>query len=178
MYMKRLLIGALVGGILLFLWQFLSWSVLGIHSNMQSYSPNQEKVLESLGENLEQGFYFMPSLAPGQDREELMKTQGGKPWAQVYYHKAMNVNMGAYMGRGLLVDIIAILLLAWLLSKIPGIDMKDTIIASLSVGIISYLVTVYTFSIWFETHTLGDLIDAIVSFGLVGVWLGWWLNRK
>jgi len=81
------------------------------------------------------------------------------------------------MVRGLLVDILAIALLIWLLLKIPNPGFQETITSSIAVGVISYIVTHYTNSIWFETKTMGDLIDAIVSFGLVGTWLAWWLKR-
>lgn len=174
--MKKLPIGALVGGIILFLWQFLSWSMLGIHEDMQQYSPNQEKVLQALGENLEEGFYFMPGTPPG-SAENPMEANAGKPWAQVYYHKSMNVNMGMMMGRGIIINIIAIGLLIWILTKIPNVSFQNTVLSSVAVGLIGYLVGAYTYSIWFETKSIGNLIDAVVSFGLVGAWLGWWLKR-
>ena len=85
--------------------------------------------------------------------------------------------MSANMGRGLFVDIIAVLLLAWLLLKMNNTNFQSILLSSLAVGMIGYLTTVYTNSIWFQTHTMGDLIDSIVSWGLVGAWLGWWLKR-
>lgn len=175
--MKKLGIGAVVGGIILFLWQFLSWSVLNIHSSMQAYTPKQDEVLKALNENLEEGFYYMPNTPPGQEHENPMEAYVGKPWAQVYYHKVYNASMGANMGRGLFVDIIAVLLLAWLLLKMNNTNFQSILLSSLAVGMIGYLTTVYTNSIWFQTHTMGDLIDSIVSWGLVGAWLGWWLKR-
>ena len=59
---------------------------LGIHESMQAYTPNQDKVLECLGQNLEEGFYFMPNVAPGTEGNgNPMEAFAGKPWAQVYY---------------------------------------------------------------------------------------------
>lgn len=46
-----------------------------------------------------------------------------------------------------------------------------------AIGIIGYLTIPYLYSIWFETNSLGHLVDALVSWGLVGAWLGWWLPR-
>jgi len=46
------------------------------------------------------------------------------------------------------------------------------------VGLIGYLTIPYLNSIWFETNSIGHLIDAFVSWGLVGIWLGWWLPRR
>ena len=38
--------------------------------------------------------------------------------------------------------------------------------ASLVVGLISYFTSQYTYSIWFQTNTIPDLIDTIVSLGI------------
>ncbi len=175
--MKKLGIGALVGGIILFLWQFLSWSMLNIHSSMQTYTPKQDEVLKYLNENLDEGFYFMPNTPPGQDAAQTMEAYAGKPWAQVYFHKAMNYNMGANMIRGFIVDIFAVYLLIWVLLRMGNADFKTILLSSLAVGFIGYLSNTYINSVWFETKTIGDLIDSVVAWGLVGSWLGWWLKR-
>jgi hypothetical protein len=178
--MKKLLIGALVGGILLFFWQFLSWSVLGVHTSMQSYTPNQAEVLKYLDENLEEGFYYLPTApasAPAEEHQKLMEDSIGKPWAQVYMHKKMEFSMGGNLGRGFAVAFIAVLLLSWVLMKNGKTSLIDTLLSCLAIGIMSYLTTSYAVGIWYETKTMGDLIDAIAGWGIVGLWLGWWLNR-
>lgn len=178
--MKKLIIAALVGGFILFIYQFLSWGLLNLHRDMQSHTPNQEEVLNYLNENLEEGFYFLPAVPEGASMEEeqaAMDAAIGKPWAQVYFHKSMTMNMGVNMARGGAVDFIAILLLAWVLLKIPNSSFSTILIASISVGVIGYLTTTYTRSIWYEFPTIMDLVDSLVSFGLVGVWLGYWLRR-
>ncbi len=180
--MKKLLIAALVGGIILFFWQFLSWSLLGIHNEMQQYTPKQGEILKALGENLsEDGFYYMPGLPNGSSQaeyEKLMAENKGKPWAQVFYHKAENTNMTANMARGVVVDILAVLLVAWLFSKMSNVGFQDILLGCLAIGLVSFLTTEYTYSIWFQTKTMGNLIDAVVSWGLVGAWLAWWLRRS
>lgn len=179
--MKKMLIGALVGGILLFVWQFLSWSMLNVHLSQMSYSPNQTAILDCLSANLtEEGAYFMPTVAPGTSAEQTqiaMTDAIGKPWAQVSYHKAMSMSMGMNMTRGLIIDIMAVGLLCWLLLQFAELNFKKSLMASLAVGLISFLSISYLSSIWFETNSIPDLIDAVVSWGLVGSWLGWWLNR-
>ncbi|NND31962.1 MAG: hypothetical protein HKN76_05175, partial [Saprospiraceae bacterium] len=57
-------------------------------------------------------------------------------------------------------------------------NMRTSIIASLAVGIIGYLTINYLNSIWYETGSWPELIDTLAQWGLVGVWLGWYLNRK
>lgn len=179
---QKTIIGALVGGVILFIWQFLSWTMLNLHGESQKYTAKQNEILQYLGENLEgDGSYFLPTYAPGASQEEmqkLMEESGGKPWATISYHSAMNTNMGLNMFRGLVVDIVAIALLIWLMMRFANLSIKDSIVASLCVGFISYFTGVYTNSIWFETNTLPDLLDTVISWTLVGSWLGFWLTRK
>jgi hypothetical protein len=178
--MKKLLIGAIVGGVLLFFWQFLSWSILGVHESMQTYTPKQTEVIKYLNENLDEGFYYLPNLPKGysnEDMEKLSTETMGKPWAQVYMHKAMTMSMPANIGRGLLVTLLAVFLLTWVLIKIGKTSFMEILLCSLAIGLSSYLTTSYAVSIWYQTLSMPDLIDAIVGWGLVGAWLGWWLNR-
>ena len=60
--MKKTIIGTLVGGIILFMWQFLSWTALDLHRSAQNYSPKQDTILSYLSANLEkEGGYFLPT---------------------------------------------------------------------------------------------------------------------
>ena len=178
--MKKLIIGAIVAAVILFIWQFLSWTVIKIHQNEMQYSENQDEIMECLAGKLDAGVYFLPNLPPdaGKEvREEWMKKSIGKPWAQIFYHNSMNDNMTMNMIRAFLTNFVAALLLCWVLLKIPDLSFKDTILSTLGIGLIGYLTMPYLNSIWFETNSLGHLIDVIVSLGLVGAWLGWWLRR-
>ncbi|MBK8516982.1 MAG: hypothetical protein IPL55_12095 [Saprospiraceae bacterium] len=178
---KRMIIGTLVGGLIVFIWQFLSWAVINIHISEQKYTPNQEAILQSLESQLsEEGNYFMPSYPPGtssDDQQKLIEAAAGKPWAQVTYHKAMNMSMSMNMLRGYLADIVAVFMLIWLLGKIPELTMGTSIMASVAVGLIGYLTTEYSNAIWFEINSMPYLIDTLVSWGICGTWLGYWLRR-
>lgn len=180
--MTKQIIAVLVGAVLLFLWQFLSWSLLGVHQSEYGYTPNQDKILEALNANLSaDGDYFLPGVPPGtpMDQEQaFMETQAGKPWAKISYHKAFNTNMGMNLFRGFVADLAAVFLLVWLLMKAEKRTLSTVLLSSLSVGIIGYLTIPYLDSIWYETKSIGFLIDSVVQWGLVGVWLGWWLSRK
>jgi hypothetical protein len=180
--MKKQLIASLVGALILFIWQFLSWSLLNVHGAEMKYTPNQDKIMEFLTQqNLEDGTHFMPTAPPGSTQEEhqaLMENSIGKPWATVSYHKAFNANMGMNMFRGFAVDLVAVFLLIWLLLKITNLDFKTALLASLAVGAIGYLTIPYLNSVWFEGNTVGYIIDTVAQWGLVGVWLGWYLARR
>jgi len=180
--MKKQLVGTLVAALILFVWQFLSWSVLPTHKSEFTYTPNQDKIMEVLNQNLsEEGTYMMPGVAPGSSPEQemaVMESGMGKPWASVSYHKSFSMDMGMNMFRGLVVDLLAAFLLIWLLLKVENLNLSTALQASVAVGVIGYLTIPYLNSIWFEGNTLGHLVDAIVPWSLVGLWLGWWLPRK
>jgi len=180
--MKKMLIGALVGGFILFMWQFLSWSMLNIHRSQMDYTPVQEEVLSCLkSANLAEGSYFMPNVPDGtpmEEHEAAMAKFMGKPWATLSYHKAMSNNMGMNMFRGFVIDFLAVLLLCYILLGNPSLDFKKVMITCLGVGLISYMTIPYLNSIWFEGNTIPDLIDAIVQWSVVGLFLAWYLPKK
>lgn len=179
--MKKQLIASLVGALILFVWQFLSWTMLNVHAAEYRYTANQDKILEALSQNLEEGSYMLPQAPPGSTHEEqqaMMENSVGKAWASISYHKGFDGNMGMNMFRAFVVDLVAVFLLVWLLLKSAGLDFKTALLSSWAVGAIGYLTIPYLNSIWFETHTVGYIVDTVVQWGLVGAWLGWWLTRK
>ena len=180
--MKRYIIGSLVGAIILFLWQFLSWMVLPVHDNSMKYTSTQNQIMDVLNANLsEDGMYMMPSAATKKEQQEMTKSMEGKPWATVIYHKAMNTDMTMMMVRGFLVDFFLVISLIYILTR-GGIPVaRRAFSGSVALGLATFLWGPYTGHIWFDLplHMIwGDLIDAIVAWGLCGIWIGWWLNRK
>lgn len=180
--MKKQLIASLVGGLILFFWQFLSWALLNIHGAEFQHSANQDKIMETLAQNLDnEGGYLLPQPAKGSSSEEqqaFMEQNMGKPWATITYHKSMEANMGMNMFRAILVDFIAVFLLVWLLLKFANLDFKTALLSSWAVGAIAYLTIPYLKNIWFEENTVGYIVDLAVQWGLTGAWLGWWLTRR
>jgi hypothetical protein len=181
--MKKIIIGSIVGGVLIFLWQFLSWGVGNFHRPVQNYTDKQDAIMSFLNsQNLEEGGYILPSLprdAKPEDWEGMMKETEGKPWATIQYHKELNHDMAMRIVRALLVDILTVYLLCWLLRRFNVLTFTNILTASLVIGLIVFLNVPYTHSIWYEDHdTWISLLDAIASWGLVGLWLGWWLTRR
>ncbi|HMX41195.1 MAG TPA: hypothetical protein PK971_10370 [Saprospiraceae bacterium] len=179
---NKQLIGAAVAGLILFVWQFLSWSLLPIHQSEMAYHPNQDKIMEALNQQIaEPGTYFLPNVPPGASQEEhhaYMERNAGKPWAMVSYHRSMETSMGMNMLRGFAADLLAAFLLIWLLGKMGNPSGQTALLSAVAVGVIGYLAFPYLNSIWFKSNSLGHLVDAIVPWALVGLWLGWWMNRR
>jgi len=82
------------------------------------------------------------------------------------------------MGRSLLVNILIIGMLCWLLMKLPTPSFGTVFIGTLGAGLIIFLHAPYTMHIWYGSFDLmAHFTDAIVSWGVTGLWLGWWLRR-
>ena len=179
--MSKTLIGALVGTVILFIWQFISWGIADLHYNQISHTSQQEAIIEALAEfNLEDGDYFIPRAAKGASDEEAQAMADkyiGKPWAIVKYRNVSAMDMGSNLIRGFAIDFIAIFLLVWVIGKMANPNFNTILLSSIAIGIIGYLTVAYLKSIWFDGNSIADLIDAIVPWGIIGAWLGWWLNR-
>lgn len=179
--MKKLLIGALVAAIILQVWQTVSWTFANVHGAEQQYTENQDAILKVLSENLKEGEYFLPTVPPNHSPEEMAALQEnvmGKPWATVNYHPKFEMNLPMNMLRGFAVNLISTLLLCWVLLKFADLNFTSAILTTVSIGFIGYFTIIYMNHIWFQGSTMGYLIDAVVAWGLVGAWLGWYLPEK
>ena len=180
--MKKLIIGALVGCIIVFGWQTLSWTMLKLHDPEYKQAANQDAVINSLSSQLsEEGQYLIPRSninASTKEMEDFQKSQEGKPWAVVSYHQASDTDMATNIIRGFLATLVALFLVCWILSK-QNSTFAITFMSCLFIGVVGYLFIPYSGHIWFKTPgAMTHFIDAVVAWGLCGLWLGWWMNRN
>jgi hypothetical protein len=180
--MKKSLIGAIVGGIIIFIWQFLSWTLVNLHEPSQQYTPKQDAVMAVLSSNLEEGGYFIPNVPEGtsmEEQEKAMNAMEGKPWATIQYHKSMNTDMTMNMIRCFITNVITVWLLCFILLRLRNQSFGTIFAASLFTGLIIFLNVPYIYHIWYETFDLmAHFVDAIVSWGVTGLFLAWWLPRN
>jgi hypothetical protein len=180
--MKRLLVAAIVGAIIIFLWQFLSFAALDLHRVAQQYTPKQDTIMSVLRSNLKEGRYFIPTTPENASSEEVQKQMdemAGRDWAIVDYHAKYESSMGMNMARGLLVNIIIVYLLGWILTRGGPLSFGTIFLSCVFVGLIAFFNFPYTYFIWYRSPGIWmDFLDALVSWGLTGIWLGWYLNRK
>jgi Phr family secreted Rap phosphatase inhibitor len=181
--MKKLLIGAIIGGILVFGWQTLSWTMLHLHKNEMMQAKNQDSIINYLSSQLtEEGQYYIPrenDNASSKEMHEFQEKMAGKPWATVSYHKAFKMDMTMGMIRGILSAMISVFFVCWVLMKQSPTSFLTTFISCVLIGIAGYLFIPYAGHIWMQNYgTMQNLIDVFLSWGLCGIWLGWWLNKK
>ncbi len=181
-----MIIAAIVGGIILFAWQFLSWAALNLHKKANGYTPNNTAILAALAANLpEEGGYIVPGLpetATKEDHEKMMKESDGKPWASIQYHKSMEStwqDMIMNMARGLIVNIITIWLFCWIIGKMNMATFGNILTASIFTGLIVFFNASYIGNIWYKWFDImAHFADAMISWGACGLWLGWYLKKR
>lgn len=183
--MKKIIIGSLVGAILLFAWQSLSWMILGLHDNALKYTPTQDSLMTAISSNLkEEGQYMMPSVpatATQKDMEECIAKNDGKPWAIVTYHKTRNMDMMIPIIRGFLICLVCLWICCLAIGRLANKSFTSVFTTALSFGIMCFLFVWYMGHNWMDTGwdvLKGELIDDVVGWSLAGVWLGWWYGGK
>ena len=181
--MKKLLIGAIVGGVLVFGWQTASWTFLKLHGKETMQAKGQDSIINYLSSQFsEDGQYMIPRAndnASQKEMEEMQKSMTGRPWAVVSFHKEYKADMIMNAVRGLLGCMIAVFFVCWILMKQNPSSFGGTFISCILIGIAGYLFIPYAGHIWMQVPgAMQNFLDVILSWGLCGLFLGWWLNRK
>ena len=181
--MKKQLIAAILGGIIIFFWQFLSNAALNLHRPAQEYTAKQDTIMSFLqSQQIKTGRYFMPTYPDGATMDEqkaLMGSAEGKPWATLDYHERYNgADMLGNMIRGLLVNIIMVWLFVWLITRNGTPSFGTIFMSAVVVGFIAFLNFPYPYFIWYKSPGIwSDFLDGIVAWAACGVWLGWYLRK-
>ncbi len=182
--MKKFLIGALVGAIIIFMWQAVANMTMSHHNDAYNRVPNEQVVYDAIKSNItKEGQYMIPGFEPNgsaEEREAYNKANLGKPWAMITYHPKMTDNMGMRSIRSITSTFLSVLIFIWILGKNPG-SFGTIVLKSIALGLLMFMSVWYPQNIWMETPwgvIKGELIDLPVAWGLCGIWLGWWLNRK
>lgn len=182
--MKKWLIGSFVGALIVFAWQFFSWNMLGIHNGGEKYTPAQDSIISMLSSALkEDGMYLVPTVSPGtsmKDANKLMEESEGKPYAGIMYVKSFSSGMTKPIIRSFLVDLLLVVLVISILVRGGLPSYTGIFTGCIAIGLFAFLWIPYMELNWFQipwAAIQGHLIDAIVAWGLCGLWLGWWLRR-
>ena len=181
--MKKILLGAFVGGLIIFFWQAASQMVFNLHEPGQQYTAKQDTILSMLSKNLKQGGgYMLPrpeSSSTIEEVEQFTKNIQGKPWARIVYYPQYQQNMLESMGRGLITNIIIVFLFLTLVNRFKFKTFSSIFVSSLFLGLIIFSNTFYTVHLWYPSYEIrADFIDAMASWGLCGLWLGWLMHEK
>lgn len=179
--MKPLILPSLIGGIVLFVWQFLSYAGMNLHGNAQTYTPLQDDILAHLAElNLEEGMYALGSPSPEERADyngplgaAYVDQHAGKPHGVLNYQHSLDLSMGSNLFRSFCINLLTALAMLWLLGQM-SLTLQARLLASLAIGLVGFMLFPYSNFIWYKNPDIwAHLLDAVVPFAFLG-----WLSHR
>jgi len=191
--MKRILIGALVGGAILFIWSFIAWGVSPMHLHTFMYTPAQDSLLKVLAESgMETGTYSMPFVDNRnvhgmdtkymEDCKKLMEENKGKPTATIFYLKEGMTFDGGTLFKGFLLEFLAVLVVCIILA--PAFVSTNSyfgrwwlvLLVGLLISLCGPMIN-YNFMGYPWEFTLDMVVDIFANWAIVGLWLAWYFRK-
>ena len=175
--MKTFLLPTVLGGVILFFWQFLSFAAINLHGDAQEYTPLDRDILAHLAElKLEEGMYALGSPSPEERADpeglgaEYMARMEGQPYAVLNYQLEWRGNMSPNLIRSLVMNLLTSGLLIWLLGQLQNPSLFRRVMLAVAVGMVGFMFFPYSNFIWFKNPDIfAHLVDALVPFSVVGL---------
>lgn len=176
--MNKTLLYTTVGGLVLFIWQFLSFAAVNLHGNSQEYTPKDKQILKFLASiELEEGMYALGSPSPEERsdpalQESYMRRMEGQPWARLNYRHHWSGDMSMNLIRSVIMNMLSAFLLFWLFRNVVDRNTGKCVMIAVAVGWVGFLFFPYSNFIWFKDPDIwAHMVDATVPFAMLG-WLG------
>jgi len=188
----RILLAGILGGVVMFIWNFVAHDLLPLGEMGQRFIQNEDAVTSALQSNLgdNSGFYIFPlgGLTPGATREQkaaaMKKAEeqmaAGAAGVLVYRPKRV-FNFPKRLVIQFATDVAEALLAVFLLAQtgINGFGGKVGFI--LTAGILAAITTNVPYANWYgfpKDFTLAQMIMTVVGFLLVGIVAALMLGKK
>jgi hypothetical protein len=184
----RILIAAILGAAVLFLWGFLTHAILPIGEMGMSKPQNEDAVLQSVQANLPApGIYVLPYFSHEQMNDEAVANAWAEkakanPYAFVVVAPPPTdpMSMGRQMATQFGSMFIASLIVAWLLAATSW-GFGSRVVGATAMGIFVWVASVVPIWNWYRFPTdymIGGLIEHAVGWLLGGIVIAWWVGRK
>lgn len=186
---KKIILGGLLAGVLMFVWSSLAHTVLPIGEMGISTTANEDAILAVLRTNLSApGFYFIPGhqmmqaeKSSGAEREKAMAEwqtkYGGGPWAVMMYHPSGAITMiTRQLVCELITDLLAGMILAFaLLMSVARVRTFWGRIGFITLlGLLPWLVVDASYLNWYGfpfKYGMGEVLDQGIGAVLAGIGL-------
>ncbi len=166
--MKKLLMGMVAGGMVLFLWGTVSWMLLPWHRAAMHGFTNEAAVAEVLLANVPKaGIYVLPDCT----KHDQPKPPGPFVFASIRPEGVNSTSPALYV-RGLLIEMLGALLVTFLVVTIPGLGYGSRVrlitLVALIAGVLGHLPNWqwWQFSFGF---TLVNILDLVIGYFLAGL---------
>ncbi len=173
----RLILAAILGGIVMFVWGFVSHEVLQIGNMGMKMLPNEAAVVEGLKTNInEPGYYFFPGI----DKKSNPSAEEQAAWVEKYkagptgiliYHPTGQDGMMRMLGTELASNILACLIVAFLLSM-GMFSFFGRLISATLIGLTGWISIVVSYWNWYrfpDTVVLAEGADQVIGWFLAGL---------
>ena len=172
--MKKSLLFALIGAIILFVWQFISFAIPNFHKAGMEYTPQQDEILSAIKDaGLKEGMYMLGQPDPELSTDEMkaaMQSYEGKPWAVLNYQLENSSAMAMNMIRGFIIAFFTALLFFWILRQQKSPTLMNRVLLGVGIGFIGFLFVPYTNYIWFkEPDIWAYMLDGVVPWAVLGL---------
>ena len=174
----RIFIAGILGGLAMFLWNFVAHDLLPLGHLGMSGMPNESQVVDALKSNLTadyKGLYLFPWVdpkAPTQERQQAMEKMGSGPSGMLLYHPSRKFNFGKLLGVEFGTEVLESILVVFLLSSTRLLTAGSRILFVTIVGVVAAMATNVPYWNWYgfpKIFTLSSMFMQIVGFFLVGV---------
>lgn len=164
--MKKSALAAVLGGLVLFLWGFVSWAILPWHESVAHKFSDEAAVAQALKANApEQGVYYLPFAEEDHKPGETAAFVNVLP-------QGFDMDMGKLMGIGLLTQIISAFLVVVLLRQTRGLNYLGKVMFIALVGLIIGFVSHAPYWNWFGFSTpyvIVMIVDTFIGWTLAGL---------
>lgn len=177
--MKRILIAAVAGAVILFIYGMVSWMVIPFHNATVNAANDEPGLAAALREHAPRsGFYVVPAMSGGTSSEAwsdmVARHEAGPIAAISVRHEGATPMSPGVMGRGMAINFVSALLVAFMLSwaapRLAGYGQRLVFVFLLGVLIAIQSDFNYANWMWFPfDHTLAMALDDILGWLFVGL---------
>lgn len=185
--MKKIVIATLIGALVVFAFQAMSWMVTPIHADTLRYSEHDAEIHAFLSERLkDDAVYSFPGKPPGMsesEHQEQMAAHANEPWMVVTNHTSMDMDMSGNMLTGFLYSVLSVLIIVWILTAGASVftSFGSRFFICVLFGVFLVLNSSLADMNWWSApwhFVQGELIDGLVTWSLCGLWLGFYMKPE
>lgn len=184
----RILVAAIFGGIVMFLWGAIAHMVLGLGNPGIHQPVHEDVVLSSLHEGLgaTPGVYILPSFDPNQWSDQAARTEYAQktrssPYAWIVYLPQGEdmTDMHRQLPRQWASDTLGALALAGMMGLLAAGFRRRLGLAAIA-AVFAWLSTLVPYWTWYrfpEPLVWAALLEQLIGWLLAGAVMAWWIGR-
>ena len=186
----RILIAALIGGTLVWVWGAVAHMALPIGEMGFRTADEQHAALNALQGSTRSGpgVYMLPGLAPEQWGDEeavaaFVEEYAGSPYAFVVFRPEGNpghLSMAPNLVRHWISSVLAAGIISWVLS-LGAFGFGQRVLIAGGLGLFAWLavnVPQWNWYLFPTDFTIGAALDQVIGWLIAGCGMAWWLGRR